>query len=105
MSEQEQALKLPSLQGEGQPAPQFPMMQVLPTKDGIEVTIVFSSFLVLKQLIPTQASDQVAIEWLARRPPQVDGLIAKVRHKLLSEQMLVQDIVLRGNKNGGPGRV
>ena len=103
MSEQEQVLKLPAPQ-EGQGAPQFPVMQVRPTDGGIEVTIVFSSFLVLKQLIPVQASDQVAIEWLARRPPQMDGLIAKLRHKLLSEQMMIQDIV-RGNKNGRPPRV
>ena len=103
MSEQDQVPKLPAPK-EGQPAPQFPMMQVLPTEGGIEVTIVFSSFLVLKQLIPVQAADQVAIEWLARRPPQMDGLIAKLRHKLLSEQMIMQDIV-RGNKNGRPGRV
>ena len=103
MSAQEQVLKLPA-PPEGQPAPQFPMMQVLPKPEGIEVTIVFSSFLVLKQLIPVQASDQVAIEWLARRPPEVAQVITKLRHKLLSEQMLMQDIV-RGNKNGRPGHV
>ena len=102
MSEQERLLK-PVPPPEGVP-PQYPLMSITPTAGGILIDIMHSSFHKEQFLIPVQASDQAAIEWLARRPVEVAQLITAVRHKLQAEQMLIQDI-RRGNKNGRPGHV
>jgi len=68
---------------------QFPIMAFKATPYGMEVTILFSNLIKQSFLIPEANSDQLAIEWLSRRPKEVlDALKVAVRQAISERETL-----------------